>query len=440
MSLWKFARRRCADMAVSRRIVILSGNHLCHNPRVVKEAAALAEAGYDVEVLGAVLNAELRERDALLLRQLPFRYTAVADLASNDFRRLAGRVQRKVGNLVYRTLATGNRWQFAPIVAALRRAALRRNADLYIAHLEPALIVADDLLRKGHPVAVDLEDWYSEDLHPASRIQRPVHMLRALERSLLRNAAYSSCPSLALSRQLAAEFQCAPPIVVYNGFPWEERAALDGLHRDRRNRDCVSIHWFSQSVGHGRGLEDLFAALPDIQGDVEIHLRGNPVAGFAGWLEQQVPDQRLRSRVIVHPLVHNDELLSRISEHDIGFAAEMKYSRSRDLTVTNKILQYLQGGLCVVASDTQGQQEVAAAAPAAVRLYPSGDGAKLAAELNRLLASPGELAAARVAALEAARTTFAWETSRQRLLQAVDSVLTAGSVRASRPAVSAGAD
>ena len=32
-------------------ICILTGNHLCHNPRIIKEASALSDAGFKVEVL-----------------------------------------------------------------------------------------------------------------------------------------------------------------------------------------------------------------------------------------------------------------------------------------------------------------------------------------------------------------------------------------------------
>jgi hypothetical protein len=38
------------------RVVILTGNQFCNNPRVIKEAGTLARAGYDVTVLGAWLD------------------------------------------------------------------------------------------------------------------------------------------------------------------------------------------------------------------------------------------------------------------------------------------------------------------------------------------------------------------------------------------------
>ena len=132
--------------------------------------------------------------------------------------------------------------------------------------------------------------------------------------------------------------------------------------------------------------------------------------------------ERWRPMIRLHDIVESEELLSRIAEHDIGFAGEQTFCRSRDLTVTNKILHYLLGGLAVVASDTAGQREVAAAAPEAVTLYAGGDAVALAAALDRLLSSPAALQQAQAASLRAAQGRFRWETIAQRLVQSVEAV------------------
>src|SRR5262249_33171600 len=107
------------------------------------------------------------------------------------------------------------------------------------------------------------------------------------------------------------------------------------------------------------------------------------------------------------------------AEHDIGFAGEMKYCRSRDLTVTNKLLHYLLGGLAVVASDTIGQREVAAQASGAGELYPSGHAHGLAKAIHALVGSADRLELARAAALRADEATFCWERQEGALLEAV---------------------
>lgn len=401
-----------------KHIVILTGSHLCHNPRVLKEATALAGAGYSVEVLGAWFEAILRDRDQELLARLPFKFAPVIDLTRSRVTHMTCRVRTKLGLLAFRFAGYQNRWQFGYAVAALRQAAWARAADLYIAHSESAIAAAIDLRRAGRRVGVDMEDWFSEDLLPEARKHRPIRLLRDLERRLLRQGAYSACPSNAMSEALAREYDWSRPTVIYNAFPWADRQSLDDLLKDRRDRRIPSVHWYSQTLGEGRGLEDLLAALPLMEHEVEIHLRGNPTAGFDSWLAGRVP-KNWQDRVFVHGLVTNEDLLSRIAEHDIGFAGEMKYCRSRDLTVTNKILHYLLAGLAVVASDTTGQREVAEQAPDAVELYPSGDAPALATRLNVLLESPRNLALAKAAALRASEQIFCWERQQKVLLEAI---------------------
>jgi len=67
-----------------RNSVILSGNHLCHNPRVIKEADAMAREGYNVEVLGAWSDPDLAERDRQILATKQWHFTAVIDATTTD--------------------------------------------------------------------------------------------------------------------------------------------------------------------------------------------------------------------------------------------------------------------------------------------------------------------------------------------------------------------
>jgi hypothetical protein len=160
------------------------------------------------------------------------------------------------------------------------------------------------------------------------------------------------------------------------------------------------------------------AALPYINHSVELHLRGGPTKDYESWLAASV-QPAWRSRIFLHDLVPPNELISRIAEHDIGFAGEMKFCRNRELTVTNKILQYLLAGLAVVSSDTFGQLEVAEQAPGAVFVYPSGDPIALAGQLNHLLGSADRLQSARKAALHAAEYDFCWERQEPKLVKAI---------------------
>jgi len=384
----------------------------------MKAASALARHGLSVEVLGAWSDPALKARDQELLPAMPFKFTPVADLTVSKASQMRQRLRKKAGHVAHQFVKLDNRWQLGACYPELRAAASKRQADLYIAHSEQAMAAAVDLLGEGRRVGVDMEDWFSEDLSPDARRHRPLQLLRCLERELLSNGTYASCTSSAMSTALAEENDCRPPSVVYNAFAWAERRRLDGERKDRRDGSRPSIHWYSQTLGPGRGLEDLVAALPLLKGEAEIHLRGQPAAGFSEWLRARTPVD-WKGRIFLHGLVSNGELLSRVAEHDIGFAGEVDDCRSRDLTVTNKLLHYLLAGLAVVASDTAGQREVAGQAPGAVFLYRSGNFAELAERLTLLLESPETLVQAKAAALSAAERTFCWERQEPILSKSV---------------------
>lgn len=405
------------------RIAILTGIHLCHNPRVMKEAAALAEAGHDVVVLGGWIDPLLKREDRVLAEHAAFAFKAIFDMSESALGRTVARARNKL-SAIARRHGRQSPVQLGYAYRALRRAAFKTDADLYVAHSEQGMAIAVDLARAEKRVGVDMEDWFSEDYPLDGRSGRPLALLRRLEGELLRRAAVTFCPSRAMSMALAQTYGCRPPTIVYNAFPRSDRRLRDGSVQDRRDTRLPSVHWFSQTVGPGRGLEDLIAALPMVNYDFELHLRGNPNRDFPAWLAERM-SPHWQERLFIHPQVPNQQLLSRIAEHDIGFAGEMTYCRSRDLTVTNKLLHYLLGGLAVVASDTTGQREIAAQAGDAIFLYPAGDASALALRLNTLLGSPEMLRRVKTASSKAAEQLFCWEHEQPKLLEAVTHALKA---------------
>ena len=133
----------------------------------------------------------------------------------------------------------------------------------------------------------------------------------------------------------------------------------------------------------------------------------------------------VQSRVHVHPQVPQDELLSRLSEHDIGYCGESSDRPNSDLTIANKVFEYMRAGLAIVASDTAGQKEVAATAPEAVRIFPQDDARALADTLRPLIQNADSRKSAAAASVAALDRHFSWELSKARLLDQVNGYLEA---------------
>lgn len=272
------------------------------------------------------------------------------------------------------------------------------------------------MLRRGRRVAADFEDWHSEDLLPAARRGRPIGLLRELERTLLLRAAYTSTTSHALSDALAHRHAARPPQVLTNSFPLQSdpHAGPPG--------EPPAFFWFSQTLGPGRGLEAFCDAWGRTTQASRLVLLGQPSPGFAEELLSRLPPA-FAARVTLLPLVDPRELPTLIARHDIGLALEQSWITNRDLTITNKILQYLNAGLALAATPTSGQREVLAHAPGAGCLIDPESPATTAATLDEFIRDRSRLAAAQASARAAAERTYCWEHEAPRLVAIVAGAL-----------------
>jgi len=390
------------------RIAIYIGRHLCTAPRPCKEADALAAAGHDVTVSGLWSDPRLVARDEALLVNRRWKFIPYADCRPGPLRRRwrwwRVRARNRFAREMFIRTGRLSADLFGYGTSSLAAHAARTAADLTLFHSEGGLWVAPRLHRAGRRVGMDFEDWFSRDLPPAKRAGRPIDALAKLEAAALRLGPYVLATSHAMATALAAAYAAPVPSVIYNTFPIAEApAGRAGVDPGR-----VLLHWFSLFLGPDRGLEILFAALPSLPENWELHLRADDPDNYAARLLAALPD-RLRSRVQLHPTVPNSELPTRIATHDIGLALDVSDIPSRNLTVTNKFFQYLQAGLAVVASDTAGHTEILGQAPDAGELFAAGDAASLASALTRLINDPARLIAAKRAARHAGETIFAHE-------------------------------
>ncbi|BAY92037.1 MULTISPECIES: glycosyltransferase [unclassified Tolypothrix] len=405
------------------KILILISGHLCTSPRPQKEAETLANTGHDVTVYGFWFDPELVKRDHLLMVNKKWRFEPIIDF--QETQKLKNWTIRLQGRLARENF---QRFKiFSPALLgygakAMLKAARKARADLTIVHSEAGLWVGNQLLNEGFRVGVDFEDWFSEDLLPEARVARPIDQLKFLESKLINECSYCLTTSKALAEAMAKAYQAPKPTVIYNVFPLSERSQIENQKRDRQNLKLPSLHWFSQTIGPGRGLENLFQCLPYLKIPVEIHLRGNYPQTYHPWLEALIPSG-WGNQIFIHSSVSNHELVSRIAEHDIGLALETPYCFNKQFTASNKLCQYLQAGLAVITTDTAGQREIFSQYPEMGRLIPSDDPLALAQAIEELLQTPSTLQAAKDASLKAAKEKFCWEIEAKKLIQIAESVL-----------------
>jgi glycosyltransferase involved in cell wall biosynthesis len=360
-------------------IVVVTGQHMVANPRVWKEANTLVGAGYRVTILTVNHDPAKTVQDRKLLDPA-VQYKPVVNLArgrSSFSDVYLSRIRRRLAFTWKKYFNVDGTRLLAYRPAKLLKAALAARGDLYICHQETGLIIGNALLKKGKNVAFDVEDWYSRDyVNPL----RAVKLLERIESEAFRRASYITCPSRTMSEAIASHYGLSTkPEVLYNGFSMTE-GSPSGFKDIVPQKD--SMIWFSQVIGPARGLENLVRAMGAVTSPMKIHLAGDVDPGYRHEIESGLSNTR--HEVFFHRSMPHKDLVPFLAGFGIGLALESNETESRDTTISNKILQYIQAGNCIIATNTKGQMEVASSIPDRIRIVDVRDPLDWARQIESL--------------------------------------------------------
>jgi glycosyltransferase involved in cell wall biosynthesis len=400
------------------RICLIGVTHVSHNPRLLREADSLTNAGHDVRVVTPSFTPELDRRDQRQLERRKWRHQKIDYLPlrfSGKARSIVIRGRRRGASELYKRFG-GRRlaeYSYTTALPEQRRQASLEPADWFIAHAQAALPIAAAAARRWNArLGFDCEDLLSE--HGTG----PADIVRQIEATYLRDCDYVSAPSRGIADRLQRDYDIKPPVVLYNVFPLH--LAKDMLAPPQRSSSpVVRLHWFSQTIGPGRGIEEAIEACGMLGKGVELHLRGNPSKGFDAVLRALASQHNANLKL--HPQVDHDDLIKAMDQFDVGLALERSEHTNYALTVTNKIGSYLLAGLAIAATDTPGQREILEQIPSAGFLYPSGKPELLAEGLRRWMQEREALKAAQQASWNAARSRFCWDIEERTLLKLLGS-------------------
>ncbi len=335
---------------MNRRITIITGQHLTANPRVWKEANALASRGYFVTIYTTWYNPLLLTEDKKLIDNAVNYLPSFSLIYSwnNGILVSFARALKKAANYIFKCFNISSIYQEIYLPGIQLKRILNTPADLFICHQEAGLLLGVQLLKKGKKVAFDFEDWYAED-YP--NCFRPVKLFRKNEAHALKYAEYVTCPSDSMSKALQQYYKFDRQVsVVYNSFP------SGNIQDNHIQKIPNSLVWFSQTVGPNRGIEDFINVLKLLDIPVEIHFIGFSSISYKQYLLECLNDTP--HNVKIHSSMKHSDMINFVKQFEYGLALEDSFSLSRNLTVSNKILLYLQLNLHVFATSTKGHLEL----------------------------------------------------------------------------------
>ncbi|SKA37201.1 Glycosyltransferase involved in cell wall bisynthesis [Enhydrobacter aerosaccus] len=407
---------------MKRTVCIVSSGNLASNPRLVKEAAALQEAGYAVTTISCDYTEALRPFDDEIAAEASWTVRRVPRLRSERYfttaARRAARALSGAGLPIPLAVAVH---AYGGPGGALRGVTRTMSADLYIAHYVPALpAAAEAARRRGALLGFDAEDFHSGEEPDDQADHFQSRLVEQIEAACLPRCAHMTAASPLIGQAYAARYGVKPTTVL-NLFPLSMAPSLQDHAAHRHEAGTLKAYWFSQTIGLDRGLQGFVQAMARARTRVTLDIRGSNRWGYGDRLLEMARDLGIGDRVRLLPMAPPEEMVRLAAHYDLGLSLEMPITENRRICLTNKIFTYLLAGTPVMMSDTPAQKALAPELGPAAAVVSVTDVEGMAKVLDGLAATPGALAEAKTAAADLGRRRYNWDVEKKVLVEAVAS-------------------
>lgn len=373
------------------------------DPRVLREAAALAEAGYDVTVVDI-------ERDPSRPRKEKMQGVTLKHIV------MPSRFKRT---------------RFKPFFLVKMAATIVRGiwsvtttpAEVYHSHDDnalPACFVASRLRRKKLIL----------DAHELPLVQ-PNHTrwkrLSAMARWSLKRMAPRCDGIITVSPQIVEEFHRrygGPyPVLVRNIPPYSPPpdASSNRLRQMMGFSDDIKIALYQGGIQENRRLDILVRAAHFVANNVRIIMMG--YGESVEKIKALIVAEGVQDRVFVIPAVPYEELVATTASADIGLIVlDGNYSLNQKWCLPNKLFEAMMAGVPVLSSPLEAVEDLLRDYDVGVvvnSLSPESVGPAI----NALLADGEARARMRRNALAAAHQVFRWDVERLSLINLYASIL-----------------
>lgn len=415
---------------MNKSVCIVTSAHLSYNPRALKEADALSEAGFDVRVVGVTHDDQRKFLDEELVKTRAWRFESLDVRKSGSsysiwcYYTLRQRFFAAVFKITFGRF--GLESSYSRYWTGLARLASNEKADLYIAHNLPALPAAAKAARRhGAKLGFDAEDFHRGEFLETVENSSIIALTTAVEEIYIPQCEHLTAASDGIGDIYTQLFGITRPLTILNVFPLSLRSGIvpkAELAKERRG-EGLSLYWYSQVIGPDRGLEDVLDAMALVGPGVYFHIRGAWAAGYDQVFMAKARELGIADQVHYLSPVPPDELIERAAMHDVGLALEPGDRRNNDIAVSNKLLAYLLSGLVVIASDTQGQRAIMSGVSGVGYLIGSDKVIEISNYVSELIADKAKLVHTKNKSLYYSNEIYCWDKECLKLVKSINNLI-----------------
>ena len=397
------------------RALILSPNEVCYNPRLMKAGDYLSERGVEVTVFNPITGIASEAVYDAFKSGRPWRFQEF-DISK---RSRAATVRWAGVSLVHKLTRTlrergGAGWNF-PFV--LNKGLMGYDPDptgydLILINLVDTLPLAARLKRRyGAVLIYDAQEFFTGQVRDESEMA----WVREAEARCIGDVDIAVGTTDALVKRLRELYDLQIPMLRVRNAPYME--SKSGLREPLEGKP-LQLVWHGFQVNYeGRGVNLILDALAKCSSNAELTLQGRLSPEQRQIIEAAVARLGLEGRVMFKPPAHPEAIVESIRGFDVGISAEPGVDENQALTSSNKLFEYLHGGLSVIVPDLPGLTETILEYDVGL-VYPPSDVDALAACIDTLAADL-PLRQAFQGNAQSAATAVTWEKDYAAVYDAV---------------------
>jgi glycosyltransferase involved in cell wall biosynthesis len=234
-------------------------------------------------------------------------------------------------------------------------------------------------------------------------------MTRVLESKYLPTCSLVLASTHQVADALAKEYKINRPLPLYNV------PKVQTCLPSKPNKK-FSLYWRNSVIGLGqRGLDEALLALSKLPEDIELHLQGRLPIDGGEELRNRIAELNIKDRVIFHLPYSPEEAVDMAAIHTVGLCLERKGIRNHNLTVSNKMFDYMMAGLPVIASDLPSLRNIIERSNGGL-LFEPGSSTDLAEKILYLYSNPSLLQKLTHNARNFALNEANWELEAQKFI------------------------
>lgn len=394
---------------MGKNIVIVTTSQPSSNPRMRKEADALASYGHSVHVLYAYTSDWAEKADAVILQKSKWTFERVGGSPNSEKTTyFLSRLTRKINSILGRQDPS-----FCRSLNRYTSIIKHRKPDLVIGHNPGSLPILSRIHQDlSIPILFDAEDFHRGEFKEGDPNQEKVIFL---ENTHIPKLQRITAASPLIGEAYKKLYPHLSVTVVNNAF---DRTLQPPLVIPSTKK--FKFVWFSQVIGLDRGIQGFIEILGQFKKcPIELTLVGQLSESTEEFLRKKA--NQFDCPILFLEPMQEAELFKFVSQHHFGLALEETTTINHQLCRANKLFVYPLAGLTTIATRTPGQIQFFEEYPDTGIAFNNQN--NLLRQLNHWANHPEELEARRKKAWELARDILNWEHESKGLLNTVNTLL-----------------